>query len=198
MTTTKAEVILGSDNYFHWEFAMRMTLARKGRLEHVEVVKGPAEITDAWLLNDKKALGFIAQGVAVGHHTKIRAATSVIIAWNPLRDFCDRTAMHNRVTMNCRLHELKIEDGVEIPKHLENFDELIVGLQTFGEPLDDARQLESNDFTLIEVEEKLFKEYERLDKKDDVERAFKATANGSKIKDAKTFKGDKSNNVTAS
>ncbi|KAE8905828.1 hypothetical protein PF005_g27327 [Phytophthora fragariae] len=36
MTTTstkKAEVILGSDNYFHWEFAVRMTLARKGRLE---------------------------------------------------------------------------------------------------------------------------------------------------------------------
>ncbi|KAE8993481.1 hypothetical protein PR003_g21876 [Phytophthora rubi] len=181
MTTTKAEVILGSDNYFHWEFAMRMTLARKGQLEHVEVVKGPAEITDAWLLNDKKALGFIAQGVAVGHHTKIRAATSVIIAWNPLRDFCDRTAMHNRVTMNCRLHELKIEDGVEIPKHLENFDELI----------------ESKDFTLIEVKEKLFKEYERLDKKDDAERAFKATANGSNIKDAKTFKGDKSSNVTA-
>ncbi|OWY97152.1 Rve-domain-containing hypothetical protein [Phytophthora megakarya] len=85
--TKKAEVILGSDNYFHWEFAMRMTLARKGLLTHVQVVKNPAEMTDM------KALGLIAQGVSVEHHTKIR------------------------------------------------FDELIIGLQTLGEPLNNSRQL---------------------------------------------------------
>ncbi|KAE9099297.1 hypothetical protein PF005_g15232 [Phytophthora fragariae] len=85
MTTTsakKAEVILGSENYFHREFAMRMTLAREGLLAHVQVVKAPAEITEAWLLNDMKALGLISQGVVVEHHTKIRSATSAI-----LRDF---------------------------------------------------------------------------------------------------------------
>ncbi|KAE9211948.1 hypothetical protein PF005_g10802 [Phytophthora fragariae] len=182
----KAEVILGSDNYFHWEFAMRMTLARKGLLAHVQV------------------------GVAVEHHTKIRSATSAIMAWNTLCDFYYRTTMHNRVTMTRHLHEFKMEDGVTMAKHLDKFNELIVGLQTLGEPLDEARQLvilltnlsteyelicsiveNSMDFMLVEVKEKLLKEFERLDKKEGTERALKVTANGSKIKGAKTFKGGK-------
>ncbi|GMF12666.1 unnamed protein product [Phytophthora lilii] len=214
MTTTstkKAEVILGSNNYFHWEFAMRMTLARKGLLAHVQMVKDPAaEITEAWLLNDMKALGLIAQEVAVEHHTKIRSATSAIMAWNTLRDFYNRTTMHNRVTMTRRLHEFKMEDGVTMAKHLDNFDELIVGLQTLGGPLDEACQLvillsslpteyelissiveNAKDTTLIEVKEKLLKEYERLDKKEGMERALKAATNSSKYKGAKSFKGDK-------
>jgi len=35
MTTKHAEVLLGSGNYFHWEYNMRMTLARKVLLAHV-------------------------------------------------------------------------------------------------------------------------------------------------------------------
>ena len=60
MTTTsakKAKVILVNDNYFHWEFAMRMTLARKGKLAHAQVVKDLVEVTEAWLLNDTKSSG---------------------------------------------------------------------------------------------------------------------------------------------
>ncbi|CEG42208.1 hypothetical protein F443_20714 [Plasmopara halstedii] len=73
MSTKKAEVLLGSDNYFHWEFAMRMKLARKGLLAHVQTVKPEAEMTEAWLLNDMKALGLIAQCVLLEHQTKIRS-----------------------------------------------------------------------------------------------------------------------------
>ncbi|KAE9348098.1 hypothetical protein PF008_g7508 [Phytophthora fragariae] len=47
--------------------------------------------------------------------------------------------MHNRVTMVRRLHEFKMEDGATMAKHLDKFDELIVLLQTLGEPLDEAR-----------------------------------------------------------
>ncbi|KAE9331308.1 hypothetical protein PF008_g15499 [Phytophthora fragariae] len=67
----KAEVILGSDNYFHWEFAMRMTLARKGLLAHVQVVKDPAEITEAWLLNDIKALGLTGRSGGAPHQDPV-------------------------------------------------------------------------------------------------------------------------------
>ncbi|ETI32496.1 hypothetical protein F443_20714, partial [Phytophthora nicotianae P1569] len=127
MTTTakKAEVILGSDNYFHWEFAMRMTLARKGLLAHVQVVTDPAEMTEAWMLNDMKALGLIAQDVAVEHHTKIRSATTAMQAWTTLRDFYNWTTMHNRVTMTHRLHEFKMEESSTMAQHLDRFDELI-------------------------------------------------------------------------
>ncbi|KAE9333350.1 hypothetical protein PR003_g14065 [Phytophthora rubi] len=181
----KAEVILGSDNYFHWEFAMRMTLARKGLLAHVQVVKDPAEITEAWLLNDIKALGLAGRSGGAPHQ-------------DPVGDVGHHGLEH------------VMEDGVTMAKHLDKFNELIVGLQTLGEPLDEARQLvilltnlsteyelicsiveNSMDFMLIEVKEKLLKEFERLDKKEGTERALKVTANGSKIKGAKTFKGGK-------
>uniref|UniRef100_A0AAV1VA34 Retrotransposon Copia-like N-terminal domain-containing protein n=1 Tax=Peronospora matthiolae TaxID=2874970 RepID=A0AAV1VA34_9STRA len=60
MTIKSSEVLLGSGNYYHWEYNMRMTLARKGLLAHVEVVKPELEITKAWLFNDAKALRIIA------------------------------------------------------------------------------------------------------------------------------------------
>ncbi|KAJ8533381.1 hypothetical protein ON010_g13873 [Phytophthora cinnamomi] len=43
--------------------------------------------------------------------------------------------------MTRRLHEFKMEEGSTMAKHPDKFGELIVGLQTLGEPLDDGRQL---------------------------------------------------------
>lgn len=73
-------------------------------------------------------------------------------------------------------------------KHLDAFNELIVGLQTLGEPVDETRQLvvllsslsseyeliasiveNAKDVTMIEVKEKLLKEYGRLQKKEVIE-----------------------------
>ncbi|GMG18092.1 unnamed protein product [Phytophthora fragariaefolia] len=174
MTTKRAEVLLGSGNYFHWEYNMRMMLARKGLLAHVQEVKVESEITEAWLVNDAKALGIIAQGVELQHQTKICSATRAIQAWGTLRAFYNRTTLHNRVTMTRRLHEFKMDDGASMAKHLDAIDELVVGLQTMGEPVDEARQLvvllnslpveyelissiieNAKDITLIEVKEKL-------------------------------------------
>uniref|UniRef100_A0AAV1UB37 Retrotransposon Copia-like N-terminal domain-containing protein n=1 Tax=Peronospora matthiolae TaxID=2874970 RepID=A0AAV1UB37_9STRA len=45
MTIKSSEVLLGSGNYYHWEYNMRMTLARKGLLAHVEVVKPENKVT---------------------------------------------------------------------------------------------------------------------------------------------------------
>lgn len=49
--------------------------------------------------------------------------------------------MHNRVSMTRSLHEFMMADGVTMTIHLDSFDELILGLQTLGEPLNEARQL---------------------------------------------------------
>ena len=59
---------------------MRMTLARKGLLAHVEVVKHENEVTEAWLVSDAKALGIIVQGVEIQHQTNIRSATRAMHA----------------------------------------------------------------------------------------------------------------------
>ena len=80
MASKRTEVLLGSGNYYHWEFNMRMTLARKGLLGHITVLKDENDITKAWLVNDAKALGIIAQGVEIQHQTKIRSATRAIEA----------------------------------------------------------------------------------------------------------------------
>ncbi|OWZ20060.1 polyprotein [Phytophthora megakarya] len=81
-------------------------------------------------------------------------------------------------------------------KHLDAFDELVVGLQTLGEPVDEARQMvvllnslpseyeliasiveNTKDITLIDFKEKLLKENERLQKKETTEKAFRVNGN---------------------
>ncbi|POM81295.1 Putative Polyprotein [Phytophthora palmivora] len=112
-------------------------------------------------------------------------------AWNTPREYYNRTTLHNRVAMPRRLHEFKMEEGTPMTKHLDAFDELVVGLQTLGESVDEARQLvvlpssfpseceliasiveNPNDITLTEFKEKLLKEHERLQKKEITEKAY--------------------------
>ncbi|POM74040.1 Polyprotein [Phytophthora palmivora] len=94
-----------------------------------------------------------------------------------------------------------MEEGTPMAKHLDAFDELVVGPQTLGEPVDEARQLvvllsslpseyeliasiveNSNDITLTEFKEKLLKEHERLLKKETTEKAFRANGNAGRFK----------------
>uniref|UniRef100_A0AAV1UWJ4 Polyprotein n=1 Tax=Peronospora matthiolae TaxID=2874970 RepID=A0AAV1UWJ4_9STRA len=106
--------------------------------------------------------------------------------------------------MTHRLHQFNMESVSTMAKHLDDFDELIVGLQTLGEPVDEARQLvvllsslpseyelipaiveNAKDVSLIEVKEKLLKEYERLEEKDTtMEKAFRANGNAGRFKGA--------------
>jgi hypothetical protein len=51
---------------------MRMTLARKDLIAHVELVKAESEMTDDWHAADLEALAIIAQGITLEHRTKIR------------------------------------------------------------------------------------------------------------------------------
>ncbi|POM63249.1 polyprotein [Phytophthora palmivora] len=162
MTTKRAEVLVGSGNYFHWEYNMRMTLARKGLLAHVQVIKVENKITEAWLTNDAKALAISAQGYAME-------------TWNTLREYYIRTTLHNRFAMTRRLHEFKTEEGTPMAKPLDAFDELVVGLQTLGEPVHEARQL-------VVIKEKLLKEHERLHKKETTKKAFRYNGNAGRFK----------------
>ncbi|OWZ17024.1 polyprotein [Phytophthora megakarya] len=103
-----------------------------------------------------------------------------------------------------RLREFKMDDGSTMARHLDKVDELIVGLQTRGDPLNDSRQLvnllgslpgeyesiapimkNSKDVTLIEAKEKLLMEYERQEEKVSSERALKATSFGGKDNNGK-------------
>ncbi|GMF18987.1 unnamed protein product [Phytophthora lilii] len=82
--------------------------------------------------------------------------------------------------MTRRLHEFKMEDGSTMSKHLDAFDELVLVVLLSSLPAEYeliASIVENaKGITLIEVKEKLLKEYERLEKKETTERAIKANA----------------------
>ncbi|OWZ15190.1 Integrase, catalytic core protein [Phytophthora megakarya] len=94
-----------------------------------------------------------------------------------------------------------MEEVTPKTEHLDAFDELVVGLQTLGEPVDEARQMvvllsslpseyeliasiveNTKDITLIELKEKLLKEHERLQKKETTEKAFRVNGNPGRFK----------------
>lgn len=120
---------------------MRMTLARKGLIEHIEVLKPESEWSDDWRVKDMKAFALIAQGIAVEHQPKIRTARTAREAWDTLREYYNRRNLHNRVVMTRELHEFAMDDGTTMSAHLDRFDELVARMEAVGEPIDHDRQL---------------------------------------------------------
>ncbi|KAF1336396.1 Integrase catalytic core protein, partial [Globisporangium splendens] len=171
----RSEDLLGNANYFHWEFNMRMTLARKGLADHLVVVKTEAEETEAWRVSDMKALGIIAQGLEVVHQSKIRAARTAKEAWDTLSEYYNRRNLQNRVTLTRRLHEFRMDPGASMETHLDNFDELVIAMQAVGDQIDEPRQLVILLGSLPpRVKEKLIKESENRVQAERQELAFKA------------------------
>ncbi|CEG40154.1 polyprotein [Plasmopara halstedii] len=97
-----------------------------------------------------------------------------------------------------------MESGTSMAEHPDSFDELVVGLQTTGEQVDESRQLvvllsslpseydlmssiveNTKDITLIEVKEKLLKKSEKLQRKAATEKAFRGNANARRFKDGR-------------
>lgn len=186
--------LLGDDNYFHWEFNMRMTLARKGLFEHTVEIKAEAERTKEWRVADMKALALIARGVQVQHQAKIRGAGTAMEAWGTLHDYYNRRNLHNRIALTRLLHEFKMEKGSSMSAHIDRFEELIVSMEAVGEPADEQRQTvvllgivpseydmlvsiveNLTGITLVEIKEKLLKEFAKLTSLErEHEAAFKA------------------------
>ena len=180
---------------------MRMTLARKELISHIDAVKPENEWTEEWRIKDMKALAFIAQGVEVEHQTKIRNAVTAKQAWDTLQEFYNRSNLHNRISVTKKLHEFCMDTNEAMASHLDKFDELVVSMEAMGEPLDPERQLvillgsipseyelivsiieNIKGITLIEVKEKLLKEYEKQTSKESNESAFRAKARGGQQK----------------
>lgn len=118
---------------------MRTTLAQKELLAHVQIVKKEAKITETWLFKDAKALKAITQGIELQHHIKIRSVSMAMHAWSIQREFYNRTTLHNRIEMMRRLHKFKMESCSTMSKHLNAYVELLVGLQSLREPVDESQ-----------------------------------------------------------
>ncbi|GMF28369.1 unnamed protein product [Phytophthora fragariaefolia] len=85
MSPSYADTVkLVEDNYFHWEFNMRMKLSRKGLLAHIikpEFDTLSDRSTVQWKTDDLKALGVIAGDVSLTYQVYIRGATAAADSW---------------------------------------------------------------------------------------------------------------------
>ncbi|ETN20922.1 hypothetical protein PPTG_01281 [Phytophthora nicotianae INRA-310] len=115
------------DNYFHWEFNMRMKLARKGLLAQIIKPKFD-QVSDRstveWKTNDLKVLGDIA-----GDRGRCSKSTST------------RRTLKNLFFVIKKLHSFKMEPGTKFAVHVDKFKKLVLQMESIGEPLDEIRQL---------------------------------------------------------
>ena len=110
---------LNSDNYYHWEYNMRMKLSRKGLVQHLCSDadldhRGINHNNNQWLLNDLKALGLIASSVGLAHQVHIRDAATARAAWEALLAHFNRNTLKNRVHLLKKMHAFKMEEGRSI------------------------------------------------------------------------------------
>lgn len=84
---------------------MYITLARKGFIEHIEVLKPENERTEDWNVKDMKADAMIAHGISIEHQSKIHGARTAREAWETLQEYYNRRNIQNRVAMTRQLHE---------------------------------------------------------------------------------------------
>ncbi|GMF59023.1 unnamed protein product [Phytophthora fragariaefolia] len=145
MSSSYADTVkLVEDNYFHWEFNMRMKLSRKGLLVHIVKPEFDAvsdRSTVQWKTNDLMALGVIAGDVSLTYQVYIRGATTGAEAWRLLEEQFNRNTLKNRLIVTKKLHNFKMEPGTRFTVHVDRFKELVLQIETIVEALDETRQL---------------------------------------------------------
>ncbi|KAE9168820.1 hypothetical protein PF002_g30514 [Phytophthora fragariae] len=100
---------------------MRMKLSRKGLL--AQIIKPESDAlsdrsTVQWMTSDLKAPGVIAGD-----------------------DLLNRNTLKNRLIVTKKLHNFKMESGTRFAVHVDQFKEIVLHMETIGEPLDETRQL---------------------------------------------------------
>ncbi|KAE9074330.1 hypothetical protein PF010_g24715 [Phytophthora fragariae] len=97
MSPSYADTVkLVEDNYFHWEFNMRMKLSRKGLLTHIIKPEFDAlsdRSTVQWKTNDLKALAVIAGDVSLTYQVYIRGETTAADSWRMLEKQFNRNTL---------------------------------------------------------------------------------------------------------
>ncbi|KAE8993792.1 hypothetical protein PF005_g10421 [Phytophthora fragariae] len=137
-------VKLVEDNYFHWEFKMRMKLSREGLLAHIIKPEFDARSdcsTVQWKTDDLKALGVIAGDVSFTYQVCIRGATTAADSWRMIEAQFNRNTLKNRLLVTKKLHNFKMESGTRFAVHVDQFKDIVLQMETIGEPLDETRQL---------------------------------------------------------
>ncbi|KAE8998696.1 hypothetical protein PR001_g19251 [Phytophthora rubi] len=93
--------------------------------------------TVQWKTNDLKALGVIAGDVNLTYQVYIRGATTAADSWRMLEEQFNRNTLKNRLIVTKKLHNFKMESGTRFAVHVDQFKEIVLQMETIGEPLDE-------------------------------------------------------------
>lgn len=135
---------LVEENYFFWEYNMRMKLARKGLLPHIvktEFDQMSDRSSDLWKMNDLKALRVISGEFSATFEVHTQDALNAATVWQILKAHFNRSSLKNRFLITKELHAFNMEPGTRFAEHAEKFKELVVKMGTIGERLDETRQI---------------------------------------------------------
>ncbi|KAE8999862.1 hypothetical protein PR001_g18941 [Phytophthora rubi] len=135
---------LREDNYYHWEYNMRMKLSRKGHLAHIALPQSDDmydRTTKEWFEGDLKALGLIALEVDVTHQVYIRDAVTAREAWERLQVQYNNNTLKNQIVVTKRLHRFKMEQGSKLSAHIDAFKNLVCELKGVGDEVPEPRQI---------------------------------------------------------
>ncbi|POM81574.1 Putative Polyprotein [Phytophthora palmivora] len=198
-TTPGPNEILTDENYFMWEFNARMDLARKDLLDHI-LLKPESAVqrdTPQWKAADMKALAVVVKMLTPTYQSMVRECKRVVEAWEILKAFFVKKNLHKRVQLRQQLRDFSMESGTNLMNHMHKFDELFFKLGAAGDNVDDSEKLVvllgsltpeydamvriievHNNVTLLDAKEMLRREYDTLQKREQKESAFKASAHG--------------------
>ncbi|KAE8875613.1 hypothetical protein PF003_g40270 [Phytophthora fragariae] len=93
------------------------------------------------MTSDLKAPGVIAGDVSLTYQFYICGATTAADSWHILEDLLNRNTLKNRLIVTKKLHNFKMESGTRFAVHVDQFKEIVLHMETIGEPLDETRQL---------------------------------------------------------
>ncbi|ETL77397.1 hypothetical protein L917_21659 [Phytophthora nicotianae] len=114
MSPSYADTVkLVEDNYFHWEFNMRMELSRKGLLAHII----------------KPEFDPLTGDVSLTYQVYIHGALTAADAWNLLQEQFNRSTLTNRFLITKKLHVFKMEAGTRFVVHVDKFKEIVLQME---------------------------------------------------------------------
>ncbi|KAE8981011.1 hypothetical protein PR001_g24123, partial [Phytophthora rubi] len=79
--------------------------------------------------------------VSLTYQVYIRGATTAADSWRMLEEQFNRNTLKNRLIVTKKLHNFKMESGTRFAVHVDQFKEIVLQMETVGEPLDETRQL---------------------------------------------------------
>ncbi|GMF46064.1 unnamed protein product [Phytophthora fragariaefolia] len=91
--------------------------------------------------DDLKALGVIAGDVSLTLiKIYIRRFTKPAAdSWRMLEEQVNQNSLQNQLLNTKKLHNFKVESGARFAVHVGQFKEIVLQMETIGEPLDETR-----------------------------------------------------------